>query len=459
MSGDPAPGARYVTYQNEIIDDIRSTVEGMGCQPILFVGSGLSRRYFNAPNWDELLAHLADVCPNIDKGLGFYKQSLVNAPDIGERFAELYQEWAWGDGRAHFPEGLFEQGVGAQAYIKNEIARYISAITPNSIENLKSRGYREEIESLQEIRPHAIITTNYDKMMETIFPDHFPVIGQNILSSVNFSIGELFKIHGSVDDANSIVFTRTDYDVFQLKKKYLSAKLLTFFSEHPLIFLGYSASDPNIKSILSDIDEALPLRGGTIPNVYILEHTADVSGQSSPPRDKVISTGEDKTVRVKMIQAKDFTWVFDAFAANPALNDVNPRVLRALLARSYNLVRHDIPKMTVDANFEMLSGAVESDESFATLFGLAHVSDFSAAAASHPYALTEVGVALGGKGWHLADKLLKSVKKDKGIDIKESDNMYHIAHRVNKTVFGKYSADMIALLEKVRDGSAYDVEL
>ncbi len=285
--------------------------------------------------------------------------------------------------------------------------------------------------------------------LRLFYPDLAPIVGQNILQGSTFSVGELFKIHGSVEDFSSLVFTRSDYDYFLSKKKYLSAKLLTFFSEHPLLFVGYSASDPNIQSILSDIDEALPVAGGVIPNVYILEFDNSIDEDSNPARERIIQTGENRSVRVKLIEASDFSWVFDAFAANPALNDVNPKVLRALTARSYNLVRHDIPKMTVDANFHMLSGAVESEESFAKLFGLAEVSSYSTLAATHPFALTEVGKALGGNGWHLADKLLKQVKSETGVDLKGSDNRYHVAHKVNKTVFGKYSQDAISLLEAV----------
>lgn len=459
MPEEENPPTKYEIYQNEVVDDIRGTIEAMGCQPILFIGSGLSRRYFNCPNWDELLDYLANTCQRIDKGLGFYKQSLGSPLDIGEKFAELYQEWAWSEGKNKFPSEMFEPDIPAHAYIKYEIARYLNEITPPSIDELKNMGMSDEIESLQAVKPHAIITTNYDKMIELIFPDHVPVIGQSILNNATFCIGEIFKIHGSIENHNSLVFTRSDYNEFQNKKKYLSAKLLTFFSEHPLIFIGYSASDPNIQSILSDIDEALPAKGGIIPNVYIIEHNSDLNDDSKPPRDKIISTGEDRTVRVKLIEATDFGWVFDAFAANPALNDVNPKILRALIARSYDLVRHDIPKMMVEANFEMLGGAVESGETFAKLFGLAGIADYSVAAASHPYALTEVGMALGGAGWHCAEKLLKQIKVEKGVDIKASDNRFHVTHKVSKSAFNKYSPEFIDLLKKVQNGEEYEVEL
>ena len=86
--------SRYGRYVEEVVEDIGETIQHYGVQPILFIGSGLSKRYFGAPNWDELLEHLADKCSMIDKGIGFYKQSLGGSIHIGEEFANLHQQWA-----------------------------------------------------------------------------------------------------------------------------------------------------------------------------------------------------------------------------------------------------------------------------------------------------------------------------------------------------------------------------
>lgn len=46
------------------------------------------------------------------------------------------------------------------------------------------------------------------------------------------------KIHGSSHEVESIVITNEDYVDFYKRKKYISAKLLTYFAEHPLFSLG-----------------------------------------------------------------------------------------------------------------------------------------------------------------------------------------------------------------------------
>jgi len=208
-----------------------------------------------------------------------------------------------------------------------------------------TRLQNEEIDLLRKIHPHSVITTNYDRFLEEVFPNYEPIVGQKILSSSSVSIGEIFKIHGCSSAPDGLVINRSDYNTFHLKKKYLSAKLLTYFAEHPLVFLGYSAEDPNIKSILADIDEILSEGGELIPNIYIVEWSKNPIIDDYPRRERVIQVSESKSVRIKSIIAHEFSWVYNAFGATEAMQKVNPKLLRSLLARTYNLVRYDIPKI------------------------------------------------------------------------------------------------------------------
>lgn len=443
----------YHQYIEDVSDDIKTCLEGMGCQPILFVGSGLTKRYLAGPNWEELLQQLAAECPNIDKKFAYYKQKYPELIDIGTIFSDAYNEWAWSEGESEFPPALFEEGNDPSIYFKHKISNIF-----NSLIQEKQIVDNDEVELLRKIHPHSIITTNYDGLLESIYPEFTPIIGQKILYANHGSIGEILKIHGCCSSPESIVINRDDYDDFIKKKKYLSAKLLTFFAEHPLLFVGYSAEDANIKNILSDIDELLSENGDVIPNIYILEWTDRQNENEYPRRERLIQVSANKSIRIKSIVATNFSWVFSAFGANRALDNINPKLLRALLARTYDLVRTDIPRNPVQVDYRVLSNITESEGELAKLYGIATSSDGMAFNASYPFTLTSLGQALGFKGWHDANKLLEIVKNITGVDIKTFDNKYHYAIMNGEEIQShRYSNYLRELLEKVRDGEEFDL--
>lgn len=425
----------------------------MGCQPILFVGSGLTKRYLDGPNWEELLQQLATECPNIDKKFAYYKQKYPELIDIGTIFSDAYNEWAWSEGESEFPPTLFEEGNDPSIYFKHKISNIF-----NSLIKEKQIVDDDEVELLRKIHPHSIITTNYDGLLESIYPEFTPIIGQKILYANHGSIGEILKIHGCCSSPESIVINRDDYDDFIKKKKYLSAKLLTFFAEHPLLFIGYSAEDANIKNILSDIDELLSENGDVIPNIYILEWTDRQNENEYPRRERLIQVSANKSIRIKSIVTTNFSWVFSAFGANRALDNINPKLLRALLARTYDLVRTDIPRNPVQVDYRVLSNITESEGELAKLYGISTSSDGMAFNASYPFTLTSLGQALGFKGWHDANKLLEIVKNITGVDIKTFDNKYHYAIMNGEEIQShRYSNYLRELLEKVRDGEEFEL--
>lgn len=97
----------YSTYQQEVRADIEGVLHDYSCQPIVFVGSGLSRRYANAPNWEELLRLLADQCPAIEMDFAYYKQTYgSNFIKIGSVFADFYHQWAWGRVEINFQTNI-----------------------------------------------------------------------------------------------------------------------------------------------------------------------------------------------------------------------------------------------------------------------------------------------------------------------------------------------------------------
>ena len=451
-------GNDYEKYVKEMSDDISTCLDSMGVQPILFVGSGVSQRYCGGPSWDGLLKILSEKCPVIDKEYAYYKQKHGSLIEVGTEFSEAYREWAWGDGKSQFPEKLFSESHPPEIYIKHKVSEYFESIVNSDTATKSKILFPDELPALINTRPHAIITTNYDRFLEEIFPDYTRVIGQSILKANYTDVGEILKIHGCSTEPASLVLTKSDYSEFQAKKKYLSAKLLTFFAEHPLVFIGYRAEDPNIRAILSDIDEILSPNNELIPNIYLVERDSDVLNKNSYQREKLITIDHERSVRIKSLVADDFTWVFKAFGSSDEIQAVNPKILRALLARTYALVRHDIPKRTIEVNYQTLEHAVSEDGELAKLYGITTLDNPSAVNAMYPFSLTLVGKDLGFNNWHRANQLITKIENDKGINIKESDNKYHIAIMAGQVLqTHKYSQAAIDLLSLVMNGEDYQV--
>lgn len=446
----------YAKYVEDVTEDIKICIGDMACQPILFVGSGFTKRYLKGPNWEELLKEIAARCPEIARPFAYYKQRYPDFVDIGSEFSDRYNDWAWGAGQEQFPKELYEETSSPQVYIKYTVTKILKELLATENPCLP-----DEIELLKKIRPHSVITTNYDELLEGIFPDYEAIVGQRILYANHSSIGEIFKIHGCVSQPESIVLTRTDYEEFVKRKKYLSAKLLAFFAEHPLVFIGYRAEDPNIKAILADIDEILSEDGKLIPNIYILEWENRDLSEEYPRRERLIPVSDHRSVIIKSVVANDFSWVYSAFGANEALKNVNPRLLRALLARTYQLVRTDIPRNPIQVDYKVLANVTEADGELAKLYGIADGADGLAFNLNFPYTLTTLGQAMGYQAWHACDRLLRTITETTGIDLKRFDNKYHCAIMNGAEVQShRYSEACKDILEKVRSGEEYiqDVE-
>ena len=233
-------------------------VKSFNTCPYLFIGSGLTRRYLGLPDWSGLLEHFCSRLSSDEFAYAALRQQGEN--DFGkmgdileERFNDRWFEDKSFRTDSEFVSGFVKKEVSP---FKAEIAEYISSFAE------PVDGFSEEIKVLSEIcnkNISGIITTNYDSFLENnVAPDYKIYVGQEelIFSSIQ-SIGEIFKIHGSVTKPESIILTGKDYLRFDRKCAYLAAKLMTVFVEYPIIFIGYSISDDNIRKILAAIVDGL----------------------------------------------------------------------------------------------------------------------------------------------------------------------------------------------------------
>ncbi|SHJ60024.1 SIR2-like domain-containing protein [Anaerocolumna jejuensis DSM 15929] len=226
---------------------MQEKLRDVGIAPIFFIGSGISRRYIQSPDWIGLLEDIVkerDI--NFTKLVQKYTDSdgVVNNESLALELEDVYFE--------QLKDNEIEVGGSKPYYFRKRIAEITEGFLYDNLNSIESNS---EVVELRKTRPAAIITTNYDRFLETVYGDDYSVlVGQNsLLENVVDGVGEIYKIHGCVSSPNSIVITKSDYDNFFHKNQYLNAKLLTLFLEYPIVFMGYSISDRNIISILSTI--------------------------------------------------------------------------------------------------------------------------------------------------------------------------------------------------------------
>jgi hypothetical protein len=70
-------------------------------------------------------------------------------------------------------------------------------------------------------------------------------------------VGELYKIHGSATDPNSLVLTRRDFDKFHARSPYFAIKALGACTGHTFVFLGSSPTDNDVVALMSSIAACL----------------------------------------------------------------------------------------------------------------------------------------------------------------------------------------------------------
>lgn len=229
-------------------------------------------------------------------------------------------------------------------------------------------------------------------------------------------------------------------------------------NKYPLFFIGYSINDENIKAILSDIDEIIAPNNALIPNIYLVSFSPECEGTGSHQKEILIGVGENKSIRIKVIYANDFGWIYDALSSNTPEISVNPKLVRALLARTYTFASQSLVKQELPYDFEMLKNIAEQDNVLAKLYGIAELNNGQALNASYPYTISELAKLLDMGSWHYVHKVLERIHKETGFNIKSSDNNYHVLVKTGKEGVHKYSPAAFELIKKIINGQKYKLK-
>ncbi|MEZ4239477.1 MAG: SIR2 family protein [Myxococcota bacterium] len=358
---DDVPGLPRSEY---IRSSLASQLAQFQSAPFLFIGSGLSRRYLGLEDWEGLLQKF---CGEVGESYAYLKgrQGDGKFPEIASSLAEPFYE-AW------FKEGKFEESrmqyedevTDISSPLKIEIATYIRQAAV-----LSEPALAVELEALQQAVIDGIITTNWDSMLEMLFPKFKVFVGQNRLLFANpMTIGEIYKIHGCASAPNTQVLTAADYDEFSRRNPYLAAKLITIFVEHPIVFLGYSLTDRNVREMLTaiatcmDEDELQKLAQRLIFVRWDRDNEGDMISTG------VIDVGS-RTLTITLIRTAAFVSVYEAMKL---ARRFSAPVLRRLKDYVYDLVR------TSDRAGRMyVATEIDGDDDLDVVFGVGAIAQFA----------------------------------------------------------------------------------
>ena len=330
--------------------ELKNLLEATNAHPFLFVGSGFSHRHLGTADWKGLVSQFASQSkPETAFAFEWYKNEVTAAgiapdmllPAITQQVEKDYARRMLSDDAFHALRTKYEKEIrDGVSPLKLGVADFFDSQQAG----FGTPKHPEEVSALGHARKNVagIITTNFDRYLERLFPDHEPYIGQDqLLFNQSYGVGEIYKIHGCVSDPVSLVLTQSDYEAYTSRNAYLSAKLMTTFLEHPIIFIGYSITDANIRMIFKDIANCLtPSQLATLSDRLIFVQ------RSKAGRPEGISTVRDsfgtKFLEFKQVVLPDFTPLYKAIAT--LRSSYPPKVLRKLKKDVYELVQSTSPK-------------------------------------------------------------------------------------------------------------------
>jgi len=238
--------------------------------PVLFIGTGISKRYINNfPSWTELLLLLWRKLNRPDAE--FYEKMLQVKDDCknsGENSDGLvfktntkmasYLMYEFNSSFNHgnisvdnlTPKSAYTNNIDP---FKKEISNIFKSLT-----FMDSAEHEIEVFKQLLLKSRAVITTNYDKALEKIMNNEYKTYTrQSDLFLFQDDCGSLYKVHGDVSEPNEIIITEQDYERFSENSILISSKLISLLMESPIIFLGYSLTDQNVLAILNKFARSL----------------------------------------------------------------------------------------------------------------------------------------------------------------------------------------------------------
>lgn len=242
--------------------------------PVVFIGAGLSKRFLeNFPDWTGLLEEYW-LLLGFENFYGEYNtirdEIAAEHPDYKEKEIVHYSNIKMGTileknyNKAFNKNEVQIEGFTPKDAYESRISPFKKAIT-NRFSNYTIRtSLDEELNAFKKmlLKTQIILTTNYDEFIENTYNEASKYkitkyIGQKGFFRDTFGYAELYKLHGCVDSPRDIIITENDYERFDENSVLISAKIISMMMHSPIIFIGYSLSDINVRKIISEFTRSL----------------------------------------------------------------------------------------------------------------------------------------------------------------------------------------------------------
>ncbi len=311
--------------------DIQTFVKNFKSHPVLFVGAGLSRRYYTqAYSWEELLRKITEELYGSERANEKFidiRRKTKSEGDLPQwdKFATLLSEKIDTElekertEEERTRESVLMNEVNKKYYEHNGNISRIKLCISELLSNLKiNEEKREEIERLKIACRNisSIITTNYDTFIEDELRFD-PLIGNDILCSNPYQ--SVYKIHGCIRKPQEIIITEEDYKKFTHKHELIRAQLVSLFIHNPIIFIGYRISDNNIKELLKTIFSYVPKDSDLSREIGSRFLRVEYNGESQnteidTTRLELEVNDEIVSITINTIQTDNFSALYEALS-------------------------------------------------------------------------------------------------------------------------------------------------
>lgn len=210
-------------YKDSLFELIRQE------EVILFVGAGLSL-YAGYPNGNELKKKLFESLSEMEKSEMDFNLSL------NEFTEEFYR---------------------IKGNNRNKLIKILNDCFINF--QPKSTLYHDKLALVSHFK--TIITTNYDRLFENSYGDNCKIVfSSKQIPYLENDKTTIFKIHGDLQDPDSIIITKSDYNNFfknSRENEIFWTVVKERFCTKSVLFLGYNLEDPNVSVVFDKIADEL----------------------------------------------------------------------------------------------------------------------------------------------------------------------------------------------------------